>query len=66
MASIWEDMKDMGVLVGKGGLHGNVSTCTCYVSYEASIHIGYCVVLIMQVFYVSNLVICYNVVFNSL
>ena len=23
---IWEDCKDMGVLVGKGGLYGNVST----------------------------------------
>ena len=22
---IWEDIKDMGVLIGKGGLYGNVS-----------------------------------------
>ena len=26
--SIWEQCKDMGVLIGKGGYYGNVSNCT--------------------------------------
>ena len=25
MGAIWEETKDMGVLLGKGGLYGNVS-----------------------------------------
>ena len=28
MGPIWEDAKDMGVLIGKGGIHGNVSSQT--------------------------------------
>lgn len=27
--AIWESIKDMGVLVGKGGLDGNVTTVSC-------------------------------------
>ena len=31
--AIWEEMKDMGVLVGKGGVYGTVSSTQVFLSF---------------------------------
>ena len=34
VASIWEDTKEMGVLIGKGGLFGNVNITLAKICFQ--------------------------------